>query len=380
MIIKSEPATTNSIPAATGCSNCGAHERHLLHQIRCRSGFKRVCTTCVLRLHPQAFCPTCFLVYPPTLPNDVVRACDKCYSHSHSHCVDTNGAPPPKPYVCPLCVNPNAPIFKLKSAEEANLAIDNVRVQNCRVMDREAAKMLLAAAKIATTSMNKAVLNAKNEAEKRVKEAAYTRKRAKEALEHVALLVHKEKARRKEVGLRDVAGRGYGGIATNGGGYTAPPVKFEAEVSANHGVRNRNGVVPSISQPFVAVEEKMSSNVVVNVDRDNSNQVLAALTAVELKENEKMGIGMTAQAIDGHAQMDVDEGGMRLNVGENAGLIENSTTNRADMETDAGDVNNHGEKQLVGMNNEVNLVQPGENSVQNKEMDKDGEHVNGGRV
>ncbi|XP_041991128.1 uncharacterized protein LOC121742145 [Salvia splendens] len=379
MIIKSEPTT---IPAATGCSNCGAHERRLLHQIRCRSGFKRACTTCVLRLHPQAFCPTCFLVYPPTLPNDVVRTCDKCYSHSHSHCVDTNGAPPPKPYICPLCVNPNAPIFKLKPVEDANLVIDNVRVQNCRVMDRDAAKMLLAAARIASTSMNKAAANAKNEAEKRVKEAAFTRKRAKEALEHVALLVHKEKARRKEVGLRDVAGRGYGGIASNGG------VKFEAEVSANHGVRNRNSVVPSVSQPFVAVEEKMSSNVVVNVDRDNSNQVLAALTAVELRENEKMGVGMTAQversgighASDGHTQMDVDEGGMRLNVGENAGLVEDSSTSRADMETDAGDVNNHGEKQLDGVNNEVNLVQPGENLVQNKVMDKDGEHVNGGRA
>ena len=67
-------------------------------------------------------------------------------------------------------------------------------------------------------------------------------------------------------------GEGYGGIATNGGGYI-PPVKFEAEISVNHGVRNRNGVVSSISQPFVVVEEKMSSNVVVNVDRDNSNYV-----------------------------------------------------------------------------------------------------------
>ncbi|KAL1558828.1 hypothetical protein AAHA92_09244 [Salvia divinorum] len=388
MLIKSEPTTTNSspsMPAATCCGNCGAHERRLLHQIRYRSNFKRLCTTCVLRLHPQAFCPTCFLVYPPTLPNDVVWSCAKCYSHSHSHCVETNGAPPPNNYICPLCVNPNAPIFKLKSVEDANLEIDNVRVRNCRVMDRDAARMLLAAAKIASTSMNKAAVAAKAEAERRVKEAAFTRKRAKEALEHVAHLVHKEKARRRDVGLRDVAGRGYGGIASNGGGYTAPPGKFGAEVSSNLGVGIRNGGVPSISQPFVAVEEIMS-NVAVNVDRDNSNQVLAALTAVELRENEKMGVGMTAQgekseigeASDGHAPMDVDEGG--LNVGETVGLIEDISTNRADMATDAGDVNNHGEKQIDCVDNEVILDQPGDNSVQNKNMDKDGEHVNVGRV
>ena len=68
-------------------------------------------------------------------------------------------------------------------------------------------------------------------------------------------------------------GRGYDGIATHGGGYIAPPVKYEAEISANHSVRNRNGGVPSMSQPFVAMEDKMSSNVVMNVDRDNSNYV-----------------------------------------------------------------------------------------------------------
>lgn len=388
MLIKSESATTNSsplMPAATTCGNCGAEERRLLHQVRHRSIFRRLCTTCVLRLHPQAFCPTCFQVYAPTPPNDAVRTCVKCYSHSHSHCVESagggGGGPPPNPYVCPLCVHPNAPVFKLKSAKEANIvAVEamNARIEDCRVMDRDAAKMLLAAAKVASTSMNKAAVAAKAEAERRVKEAAFTRKRAKEALEHVAHLVIKEKARRKEAALggpaADAAGRGLGGIASNGGGYAAPPhARIGAEMNANVGVSNRNGGMASVSRPFLAVEENVVSNA-GNVDRDNSNQVLAALNAVELRENEKIlggeGLGVT-QAND-HAPMDVDEGGMMLNAGESVGV--NNDAILADMEIGVGNVSNQGEK-LDDVNNEMALAQ---HLVQNKEHDKGGEHVNGG--
>ncbi|MGV7468018.1 hypothetical protein PJI21_28975, partial [Mycobacterium kansasii] len=91
----------------------------------------------------------------------------KCYSSSHSSCVGPN---PNKPYICPLCTNPKSPIFNIKNKE----------------IDKKAATVLLAAAKIAADSMNKAAAGAKAEAEKRVKEAAITRKRAKEAMEHLA--------------------------------------------------------------------------------------------------------------------------------------------------------------------------------------------------
>ncbi|KAH6783221.1 hypothetical protein C2S52_008180 [Perilla frutescens var. hirtella] len=380
MLIKSDSTTTNSsplMPAATACGNCGAEERRLLHQVRHRSIFRRLCTTCVLRLHPQAFCPTCFQVYAPTPPNDAVRTCVKCYSHSHSHCVESasvgGGG---NPYVCPLCVHPNAPVFKLKSAKEANVAVVeamNARIEDCRVMDRDAAKMLLAAAKIASTSMNKAAVAQKAEAERRVKEAAFTRKRAKEALEHVAHLVIKEKARRKEAALggpaaADVAGRGYGGIVSNGGGYAAPLGRMGAEMS----VSNRNGGMASVSRPFVVVEE--NSKNAGNVDRDNSNQVLAALNAVELRENEKIGSGEGSgveirenEKIEGgegsgvtraddHAPMDVDvdvdESGMMLNAGESvAGMNNDSNIDHA-MEIGVGNVSNQGEKlddEMVGV-------------------------------
>lgn len=266
--------------------------------------------------------------------------------------METAGAPPPNPYVCPLCVNPNSPVFKLKPAKEAANAGGAATGVNGRVMDRNAAKMLLAAAKIASTSMNKAAVAAKAEAERRVKEAAYTRKRAKEALEHVAHLVIKEKARRKEaalgVGHTNTVARGFGGGAVgNGNGYTAPLAKVGTEFTAN-----RNGspaIVPSVSRPLVVVEDKIGN--AGNVDRENSNQVTAALNAVELRETENIGVVVTAQG-DDNTPMDIDESGMRPNDGENViGLIQDA--NLADLETGAGDVSN-----LEGLNNEIVPIHP----------------------
>lgn len=68
-----------------------------------------------------------------------------------------------------------------------------------RVIDKKAARVLLCAARIAAVSMSKAVLVARAEAERRVREAALSRKRAREALEHVVAVATKEKAKRNEV-------------------------------------------------------------------------------------------------------------------------------------------------------------------------------------
>lgn len=51
--------------------------------------------------------------------------------------------------------------------------------------------MILCAAKIASSSMAKAVTVARNEAEKKVRDAALARKKAREALERVAILITK---------------------------------------------------------------------------------------------------------------------------------------------------------------------------------------------
>ena len=72
-------------------------------------------------------------------------------------------------------------------------------VQNFRTMDKESAKVLVAAARIAAASMSKAAAAARIDAERRGKEAALAWKKAREALEHVAYLVAKEGKDAKEV-------------------------------------------------------------------------------------------------------------------------------------------------------------------------------------
>lgn len=64
-----------------------------------------------------------------------------------------------------------------------------------RAIDKESAKSLVAAAKIAAATLSKAASGARTEAERRAKDAALARKKAREALERVAFLSLKEKER-----------------------------------------------------------------------------------------------------------------------------------------------------------------------------------------
>uniref|UniRef100_A0A5B6YQ91 Uncharacterized protein n=2 Tax=Davidia involucrata TaxID=16924 RepID=A0A5B6YQ91_DAVIN len=240
MMMKQEPTT----PIPTACGNCGVEERRLLHHVRHRGIFRRLCTSCVLKLHPQSFCPTCFLVYDRSPPSNDTVTCYKCYSSSHSHCVGSNVA---NPYVCPPCANPNLPIF---SAKKANDGEGEGGEGNCRVIDQKAARVLLAAARIAAVSMSKAAVAARTEAERRAKEAALTRKRAREALEHVSFLVAKEKLKRKELPT-GVSGPGNVGVA-------ATPAAVQNRIGNQRGADGVAGAA----------------------------EVLASLNAVELRERE----------------------------------------------------------------------------------------------
>lgn len=74
------------------------------------------------------------------------------------------------------------------------------------------AVVLLCAAKIASASMGKAVVVARADAERKVREAAMARKRAREALEHVGYVLARERARRKEEASVEVSGSGNVGI------------------------------------------------------------------------------------------------------------------------------------------------------------------------
>lgn len=198
--------------------------------------------------------------------------------------------------------------------------IDNAR----RAIDVGAARLLLAAAKIAAMSMNKAEVAASMEAERRSKEAAYTKKRAREALDHVVKLMVKEK--------RNV------GIVESNSSY-----KKVCNVN-NSGVVIGNGNVGSVAN-------------VVNDKTDASSEVVEALNAVELKEN---GVAVESVVNEGQGNgvvgMEVDVAVNGKDVGVNSSIVENGC-----VKTDALVCN--GQEQAL---EKVNVM--GENGVMNPNL------------
>ncbi|GKB23855.1 hypothetical protein Tco_0863256 [Tanacetum coccineum] len=249
------PTTTTATTAVTTCGQCGVEERKLLHNVRLRGNFRRLCTTCVLRLHSQCFCPSCLGVFDRTPPDDAV-VCYKCYSSSHPTCISLSvqstgsitSARGPTP--CASCLNPSLLVLNLNRGQN-----DNKDGGGGRCIDKEAARLLLCAGKIAANSMSKAEVAAGMEADRRAKEAAFTKKRAREALDHVVKLMAIEKKKNSKKLI----------VASSG---------FSTKVYNN--------------------------NVAVVKDKKvvESSVVLEALNAVELKENGS-GNGSVAMDVDG---------------------------------------------------------------------------------
>lgn len=150
-----------------------------------------------------------------------------------------------------MCTAQFSPIFGWKSGSKGEI-------------DRKSAAALLAAAKISFDSMSKAASLAKLEAEKRVKEANFTRKRAKEALDHVAFMSEKS----------ENEGNGMMGFGENGN-----------MIVGNVGERNLFDRV------------------------DNSSAVLAAFNAVELRENGKQDGGVNGNGMLGVGIVPIGVGG-----------------------------------------------------------------------
>ncbi|XP_022744956.1 uncharacterized protein LOC111295642 [Durio zibethinus] len=175
----SNQTLSNPFPSKE-CGNCGAQAAHFLHQVRLLGILRRLCTSCVLRLHPSSFCPACFTFYSGSPPHPSRRvACSNCSSFTHSHCA---GDTLLSSYLCPPCKDSSFCFFPLS---------DNK-------VDKKLALALLCAAKIAASSMGKAVTVAWAEADRKVREAALARKRAREALENLLLVTSKDMARKKE--------------------------------------------------------------------------------------------------------------------------------------------------------------------------------------
>lgn len=193
-----------------------------------------------------------------------------------------------------------------------------------REIDKNSARILLAAARIAAVSMGKAAVAARAEAERRAKEASFTRKRAREALEHVACLVNREKLenlKKKDNLSGGVSGSGKLGLQDSGGAAVSA-----VNAEQNNPVGNRS------------VVERV----------DGSSEVLAALNAVELKEKERLEVMINPQNVISVAPVDC----VPMDVENHDRLGVNSVSNNEDPNVNSGHLdeqNAQGEKVSNGL-------------------------------
>ncbi|CAH8311261.1 unnamed protein product [Eruca vesicaria subsp. sativa] len=177
-------STSDSTPTISSetCNTPGCQASWIIHSARLRGILRFYCTNCLLRNHPASFCPTCFAFYDSSPPHQSRRvSCSKCNSVTHIHCAGDAKSPP---YLCPPCRDPDGFSFFRPVVDENGV----------RCMDKALSEVFLCAAKIAASSMNKAVSFYRGEAERKGREAAVAKKRAREALEDVVKLEEKAKA------------------------------------------------------------------------------------------------------------------------------------------------------------------------------------------
>lgn len=176
------PSSTASAPRGCGGERCASgREAWPLHHVRHNDVFCRLCSSCVLLYHPVSFCSACLLLLPtdaaaaaqdphfdPALaPPGPTAECSSCGLFvAHVACV-----PDPVSFVCPPC------------AADAEGRPFSYAPAGRRVMDERAARILLVAARLAHESIGRAAAAAREEAERRVQEAAVARKRSREMLD-----------------------------------------------------------------------------------------------------------------------------------------------------------------------------------------------------
>ncbi|KFK43253.1 hypothetical protein AALP_AA1G099700 [Arabis alpina] len=182
----SSPSDTSANSTET-CQDCRSIDSWVIHTVRLRTQLRFFCTHCLLKNHPTSFCPSCFVFYdssPPHPSRRVTCSNSKCQSLTHIQC-SGDVTSPSSSYLCPPCRNPDSFSFF-----RPIIGQDGVRS-----VDKSLSEAFFCAAKIASSSMNKAVSAARCDAERRCREAALAKKRAREALEDVVTLDAKEKTR-----------------------------------------------------------------------------------------------------------------------------------------------------------------------------------------
>ncbi|KAI4369483.1 hypothetical protein MLD38_017918 [Melastoma candidum] len=192
--------TTDAVrPNPPHCAECGSPrpDSWILHNVRHKSTYRLLCTHCLLSSFRGHFCHHCFDVFLPLDSPSAPRAsqrvlCLHCPSISHLSCLNPgpnsnpNSAASSDQFRCPMCADPEFRFFRAAAGDGGGK----------RVVKRDALRVVVAAARIASETVRKGAITARVEAEKRVKEAAVARKRAREALERVAYLSMRDKEKK----------------------------------------------------------------------------------------------------------------------------------------------------------------------------------------
>ncbi|KAG0516827.1 hypothetical protein BDA96_09G036200 [Sorghum bicolor] len=178
-----------SAPAPSAKGGCGGdrcasgRDAWPLHHFRHEGVFCLLCSSCVLLYSPSAFCSACLhlLATSPAAanatPGDPAVAapgptapCSACgVSVAHLSCVP--GADR-HPFVCPPC-----------AAAAEGRAFSFAPAPGGRPLQERDARVLLVAARLSHHSVSRAAAAAREEAERRVAEAAEARKRTREMLD-----------------------------------------------------------------------------------------------------------------------------------------------------------------------------------------------------
>ncbi|XP_031484746.1 uncharacterized protein LOC116253896 [Nymphaea colorata] len=168
------------------CSYCKSASELWLYDVRHRGIYRQLCAACLLKMHSSFFCPVCLEVYADGLPPENNIKCGNCPSTVHAACLAPELVPS---YVCLCCANEFSFLTPLSSLSQ-NMQREEER--KAVIIDVPAAKIILAAAQVAAISMTRAAASAWSEADKKVRDSAIARKKARDSLLHASQRVENQ--------------------------------------------------------------------------------------------------------------------------------------------------------------------------------------------
>lgn len=186
--------------AKSKCSRC-EKEWSCPHHLKVDGLYQLLCSYCVLVTHSHMYCAYCLDDCGSSVEG--LLKCSTCPRSVHVGCQHRAAATPAQavsitePFLCPHCQNPNSDVMSFAlptnhSQSQPNKKLKGSHGQSVNLQpDFVSAKVILTAARIASTSMHSVAETANAEARKRAIEAARLRKEAKEAI-HRAVTVAME--------------------------------------------------------------------------------------------------------------------------------------------------------------------------------------------